>query len=976
MTPEQWQMIKSVLNDALELPTAERAARLQSFVTQHPELRGEVESLVRAHDEDSGFLNAPYLGEPATTHPADAGDSWIGRRLGAYELLERIGSGGMGLVFRAVRADGQYEKQVAVKLIHANFGTEYFLSRFRNERQILAALEHPNIARLIDGGTTDDGLPYVVMEYVPGVRIDEYCETHNFTTVQRLGLFRTVCEAVQYAHESHVVHRDLKPGNILVTADGVPKLLDFGIAKALEPLGQGVRAEQSVALLQIMTPDFASPEQVRGLASAPASDVYSLGVVLYWLLTGRRPYRTDGALPRDVVATICETEPERPSVAVTRPHGTGEPAGDAGGSDAARAPSHALRRTLAGDLDHIVLKAMRKEPDARYLSARELSDDIARYLRGLPVYARRGTLYYRAAKLLGRHTAVVWSAAFLVFAAALLYGLAVNRAVLEPPNAAARALSSLLLVTLLAAAALSWRTERRGRDGGGRTAGVALAGLLLLGFGALCGFAVGFAPQQLAFNPPMHSVAVLPFTNLSGDPAQEYFSDGMSEELINALSHIRLLQVVARTSSFSFKGRDVDTRTIARKLNVAAILEGSVRRAGDRVRISAQLVNPVSGYRLWEHTYDGDLKDVLALQTDVATTVAQQLKLTLVGDESQRIQVGGTREPRAYDAYLLGMHVYWKATSEADYQAALAQFDRAIEIDPDFATAHANRAFALTWTALTSSDREAPMNAALAAANRAIALAPNSADAHLARGWVCSWRLDFVCADAEYDRAIALAPGDVRVLRQFATHSTVVGRHDIALAAARTAVTLDPQNALTLDLLGEDLYSARQYPEAITAFQESLALDPSQTRRDPALFQAYLMLHRADAMRQLCEPTTVRLTESDRHFCLALAYHALGRAEAAQAEQRRLQAAGGEAMACIQAIIYAQWGDARAALGWLATAERLRDPMLQDLNVDPLYDPLRNEPEFRSLLGRLSFPRQGAARTRGTRPPEPPPDRA
>jgi serine/threonine protein kinase/TolB-like protein/Tfp pilus assembly protein PilF len=972
MTPEQWQQIKAVLSDALELPRTERAARLESFYAQHPELRSEVESLVLAHDAGGAFLSAPYFGEVSEFSSADTGHSWIGRRLGPYELIEHIGSGGMGLVFRAVRADGQYEKQVAIKLIHGSFGTEYFLSRFRNERQILAALEHPNIAHLIDGGTTEGGLPYVVMEYVPGLPIDEYCDTRRLTTVQRLELFRTVCAAVQYAHEHHVIHRDLKPGNILVTADGVPKLLDFGIAKILDSPGQTLRAEQSVALLQIMTPDFASPEQVRGLASSPASDVYSLGVILYWLLTGRRPYKTGGAVLRDVVQTICEAEPERPSVAVTRPRAARDP-GSSGGTDAsgeARVPSPASRHTLAGDLDNIVLKALRKEPAARYASAQEFSEDIGRYLRRLPVRARRGTLYYRTAKLLGRHTSAVWTVTLVALAGAVVYGLAVNRAVVAPPGVAARAIAVVLLVALLAAAVLSWRSERRGREGGGKAAGVALAGLLLLGSAVLWRFAAGFAPVESAFNPPAHSVAVMPFTNLSGDPAQEYFSDGISEELINALSRIRLLQVAARTSSFSFKGSNIDTRTIARKLNVGAILEGSVRRAGDRVRISAQLINSASGYHLWEQTYDRDLKDVLALQTDVATAVAQQLQLKLVGDEAERIQVGGTRDARAHDAYLLGMHLYWRATGAADYRAALAQFDRAIEFDRDFASAHANRAFTLAWTALRGSDREAPLKEALAAADRAIALAPDSGEAHLARGWVCSWRLDFACADAEYDRAIALAPGDIRVLRQFATHSTLVGRHDIALAAARTAVTLDPQNSRSLDLFGEDLYAARHYAEAIAAFRESLALDPSQATQDSVLFRAYWMLHRADAMTEMCEPATARLSESDRHFCLALAYHALGRQKAAEAEQRRLHALAGDALACIHAIIYAQWGDTRSALSWLGTAERLHDPMLQDLNSDPLYDPLRNEPEFRALLQHLNFTGRGRGAPRVTVTPD------
>ena len=302
MTPERWQQIKGVLDQALELNPAERSAFLNQACDGDQSLRQEVESFL-AGDSDGteGFLQKPWV---SATIAQDETQSWIGRRIGSYEVIEMIGEGGMGSVYRAARADEQHKKQVAVKVVKRGLDTPFALTRFRAERQILANLEHPNIARLLDGGTTDAGLPYVVMELVDGLPIDEYCESYKLSIEERLRLFRTVCLAVQYAHQHMVIHRDLKPGNILVTADGTPKLLDFGIAKILDPESFPGGAEATISLMRMLTPEYASPEQVRGETISTASDVYSLGVVLFVLLTGCHPFRFDNRSP-DAIARVC-----------------------------------------------------------------------------------------------------------------------------------------------------------------------------------------------------------------------------------------------------------------------------------------------------------------------------------------------------------------------------------------------------------------------------------------------------------------------------------------------------------------------------------------------------------------------------------------------------------------------------------------------------------------------------------------------
>lgn len=315
MNPERWQEIRAVLDKAIAVPTGDRAAFLDSSCAEDPELRAEVESLLRSH-EDAGsvFLRNPAADLSALRSNAVGPGSRVGRRIGVYQLIDQIGQGGMGEVYRAVRADGQYDKEVAIKFVRAGFDTEYLLERFRNERQVLASLDHPNIARLLDGGTTDEGVPYLVMELIEGTPIDLYCDERKLPVSERLRLFLQVCSAVQYAHQRLVIHRDIKPGNILVTEDGVPKLLDFGIAKILDPA-----AISKTTGVNPMTPEYASPEQVRGEPVTTATDVYSLGVVLYQLMTGRSPYPKNTHVPHELARAICEHEPARPSSVVVGP---------------------------------------------------------------------------------------------------------------------------------------------------------------------------------------------------------------------------------------------------------------------------------------------------------------------------------------------------------------------------------------------------------------------------------------------------------------------------------------------------------------------------------------------------------------------------------------------------------------------------------------------------------------------------------
>ncbi len=390
MPPDHPERVLELVGAAFELDLSERAAFLEQACQGDAELRAEVESLLSQEKRVRDFIEAPPAALAAKALAMPPEEPFVSRRFGAYRTIREIGRGGLGTVYLAARADAAYEKEVALKLLRRGLDTEDVLRRFQNERQILARLEHPNIARLIDGGTSDDGRPYFVMEHVQGEPLHVYCESRSLTTKERLGLFRTVCGAVAYAHQHLVIHRDLKPSNIFVTSEGEVKLLDFGIAKVLGADDEA--AFQTMTELRVMTPEYASPEQVQGETITTASDIYSLGVVLFELLTGTKPYRLTTRSAKELERAITEMEPERPSTIA-----------------AANQPA------LRGDLDNIVLMALRKEPSRRYTSVAQFSDDIRRHLDGLPVLAHQDTVAYRAAKFVRRNKVGVSAALIILF---------------------------------------------------------------------------------------------------------------------------------------------------------------------------------------------------------------------------------------------------------------------------------------------------------------------------------------------------------------------------------------------------------------------------------------------------------------------------------------------------------------------------------------------------------------------------------
>jgi eukaryotic-like serine/threonine-protein kinase len=843
LTAAQMMRMSRLLEEALAL---DEAGRREWLAALGPEQQDIAEALRGALSPDrtrteEALATLPKVGADDEADLNSASGLNPGARVGPYELIRPLGAGGMAEVWLARRADGAIKREVALKLPQLLHWREDLAQRFSRERDILASLEHAHIARLYDVGSDPHGRPYFAMEYVQGSPLTDWCDAHRLGIPERLKLFLQILDAVEYAHQRHVIHRDLKPSNILVTDAGQARLLDFGIAKLLEE--EAAQTALTSKHGRALTPDYASPEMLCGDPIDPHSDVYSLGVILYELLSGARPYRLNSARSIGMLhQAIGTVEIEKPSTRI-----------EAQASSARATAVEKLRRLLRGDLDLISLKALAKDPNERYASAAEMSEDLQRYLDGKPVQARPAWISYRAGKWLQRNRTVVAVAAVAITAVLAAIGYELHRSIW---NQAANTAAPV-------------------------------------------------------FAPPPHSIAVLPFVNLSGDAKQEYFSDGITEELLNAISRLSDLQVMARTSSFSFKGQNMDIATIAQKLNVGAILEGSVRRNADTVRITVQLINAVNGFHLWSQTYDRKLTDILKVQTDVATSVAQQLEVKLLADTVSKIEVGGTNNPEAYDAYLRGMQLLFSGGSlkEFAYRAPLAAFDRAIALDPQYARAYIGRAATLTdisQYSITPGIRARARPQALEAAERAVALAPQLGEAHLelARTRAIAM-MDLSGAAPEYDRAVALSPGSARVWQNVSYFHRGLGHDEASINAARRALTLDPMNIESYYALASALSTARHYQEALRTYNDARALRPGTQYIEGGIVDTLLASGEVEQARQHCESLSSKLEEEDRQACLALAYHALGRQGDAERELETLKSLDGDGNSIGYAQIYA-----------------------------------------------------------------------
>ncbi|HKP68991.1 MAG TPA: protein kinase [Pyrinomonadaceae bacterium] len=807
-------------------------------------------------------------------------NSMIGRRIGAYRLDEEVGRGGMGVVYRATRVDGEFDQTVAVKLIKRGMDTDLVLKRFRRERQITAALNHPNIAYFFGGGSTDDGLPYFVMEFIVGSPLYKYCDENRLSLRERLAVFRQICWAVQAAHDIQVIHRDLKPSNIMVTANGKPKLLDFGIAKALDPELMSTEDVPTATQLRAMTPEYASPEQISGDTVGPTSDIYSLGVILYELLTGHRPYRLRRKIADEVARVIREEEPTSPSGSLTQdeillPQNGNEPSLDR--VLAARNSSlEALKRELSGDLDRIVLKALRKRPTDRYQSASELADDITNFVEGRPVNAE----------------------------------FFVSMANIPKPKVSDKL-----------------------------------------------------------------SVAILPFKTFGqapGDTGEEFMGIGLTDALITRLSGVQRLVVRPTSSILQFV--NADPFEAGRRLGVDYVLDGNVRMAGSRIRVSVQLLNVSTTSTRWAKAFDSEMTDVLELEDTLSEHVTGSLLPQLTTEEQARVEKRGTNKPAAFEAYLRGRY-FWSKFTDSDLLKAVEAFKQAIEIDPNYAWPYIGLADFYTWSAIFGemSSLEA-FPKAIAAAQRALEIDDTLGEAYaaLAFGVFLS---DWNWSDAESlaKRAIELSPNYPFAHECYSNYLVAQGRYDEGILEIKLAEELDPGSPRALVMTSWVLYQCRQFEGAVAKATQATEMQNDFPQG---------LLHLGNSLTGLGryeEAVAVLRNSSELWGDSGMPRYMLAHARAASGDMVSAQKILDKMLETAErkhvkpyfiGMCYVAVGDYDSAFQWFERAVAEGNEWMIWFGCEPKLDPLRSDPRYLKILQATNNPMADEQRARAiTSPP-------
>ncbi len=819
---------------------------IDEFIGQYPQCKAQLKKRIQDLQEIDSLFDSLVQADESDFDDSVTKDSLIGRKVGSFEITEVIGRGGMGVVYLA--HDTKLKRSVAIKSIPAQLKDDSTAqARFRREAELLASLNHPNIAVIYEIIEQDDGAGYLVLEYVPGETLSERIKRKPLKLEEALSIARQIAEAVSAAHEKGVVHRDLKPGNIKLTSEGRIKVLDFGLAKSSAGDGTDIEITSTEPGHIIGTPAYMSPEQARGKPTDKRSDIWSFGCIMYQMLTGQLPF--EGETATDTLARIIERQPDWDLL----PNETPE------------------------NIRVLLLRCLEKDPDKRL---EEISDTAIEIRETMNLPAVSAQSLWR------------WAIAVGFVMVAIVVGLNIGQ----------------------------WREQ----------------------------LLVGPSPGRI------ESLAVLPLENLTGDPNQEYFVDGMTEALIANLGKIGAIQVRSRTSIMQYKSVKKPLPTIARELNVDAVVEGSVVRVAEQVRITAQLIHASTDTHLWADSYERDLRDVLALQSEVARAIARQIEITVTPEQEARLTVTRPVNPETYVAYLKGMFHLNKMTPEGA-QKGLAYLHQAIEKDPTDPLAYGGLAIGYSIIGHGPAPSPEAWPRARKAALRALELDDTLAEAHAALAEVkLYYDWDWAGAERGFQRALELKPNFADVHAQYAWYLVLLGRLDEGLAEMKRAQELDPLKPLYTAWLGRQYWWAGQDEKAIEEARKAIELNPDFPVGLCVLGDVYAakgMYEEAIALHQKAYAVA-----PDWGWSLGHTYALAGQRDKALNVLAELGEEYEQKNAWGIVEIYAALGEKDEAFRCLEAGYKYRHNWLPWIKWNRNYEPLRDDPRFKDLLRRMNLP--------------------
>jgi serine/threonine-protein kinase len=919
MIPERWQRVKAIFHDASERPASGRAAFLDVACAGDAELRREVESLLAADDREGEFLAQPLL--PQNNHPtAQTGGLEPGRMIGEYRIERRLGAGGMGVVYLA--RDTQLGRPVALKLLRAGLTQDATrVRRFRQEARAASALNHPNIITIYEVGQADaaaGGAHFIAAEFVDGRTLREQCQSGGMTLGTALEVLIQITGALATAHEAGIVHRDIKPENVMLRRDGIAKVLDFGLAKLTEqamrpPTAEFARVTTQPGLV-MGTVRYMSPEQARGLEVDGRSDLFSLGVLMYELLTGHAPF--EGETTADQLACLLHGEPR---------------------SLARHVPG------LPAALQEITSRALAKPVVERYQTAREIGEDLKRLKEDLEFTARlkdfAGSQDDLLTMTVGAVTSKIEQTTFA------------THQITQPAALATWPVKTDEVRPIVTRPASRFSLPSRWLCRYGKMlAGAALVLLLI--------WAAHWRFWRAPHGDTLDSVAVLPFANVGGDPRMEYLPDGLTESLIDNLFQFPALRVMAHSTVFIHKGRDLDPRQVGNELKVKAVVTGRVQRQGEMLDIRVEMVDTRTGAQLWSELYQHPASDLLKLQEEITREIAEKLRLRLSGDEKRQMAKRYTRNTEAYSLYLQG-RFHWNKRSGVGMRKSIEFFQRAIAMDSGFALAYVGLADANST--LGSYHLEPPREVlpqAREAAERALALDDQLAEAHASMGKILTdYYWDWARAESELQLALRLNPNDANARRWYAVLLASLGRFDESVVEARHAVELDLSPVASTEL-GNVLYRARRYDEAISVLRKTLDIEPNFVSARAYLALCYSMQGRhEEALAESQNALAVVPTSPDLIGLLGCAAGLASRRDQAQRSLQELNVLAKRTYVSPSSIaaLYTALNEKDAAFEWLEKCYTDRSATIRALKTDPLCDSLRQDPRFDSLLQRAGF---------------------